>query len=359
MPTPRVLFIGAARHPITGGEKYAAVIIEHLRGAGLSVEVVTPDDLPAPIRRRPMAVNRWLLERHAGSLQEMTIIEDYSWHPRTFLFNWSARRRGAGLICVVHHVTHRLRSRLWQRLTDYLMGAAGLAVAQRVIVNSRSTSDDVARLGVRRSRISILPPAVERPARVERTSGGGGLRLLAVGNVYPRKGLHVLVEALGAVALPFHLEVVGEADYEPDYAGRLAERIRESRLEDRIVFRGRLDGPGLDAAYRSADVFVAPSLWEGFGMAVLEALLYGLPVVATRVGAIPELIEDERNGLLVPPNDAAALAGALGRLASDPALRARLSAGARESGERRAGSWDQVGQKALELVGELSGSALG
>ena len=110
---------------------------------------------------------------------------------------------------------------------------------------------------------------------------------------------------------------------------RRAEALAaELALGDRAVFAGiRRDVPALLAA---SDVFVMCSLWEGLGLVFLEAMAAGLPVLATRVSAVPEVVVEGRTGLLVPPSDDRALADAMLALARDPALRARLGAAGRE-----------------------------
>src|SRR6185295_4812470 len=104
-----------------------------------------------------------------------------------------------------------------------------------------------------------------------------------------------------------------------------AEKLAgELALGGRCVFAGiRRDVPAILAA---CEGFVMSSLWEGLGLVFLEAMAARLPVVATRVSAVPEVVEDERSGLLVPPSDVEALSRALVRLAREPALRARLGA---------------------------------
>jgi glycosyltransferase involved in cell wall biosynthesis len=101
-------------------------------------------------------------------------------------------------------------------------------------------------------------------------------------------------------------------------------------MQARVVLHGDQDEASLQALYAQADVFVLPSLYEGYGMALAEALARGLPVISTRVGAIPDTVPEDA-GLLVPTGDAMALRAALERVIDDPASRAQLAAGARRA----------------------------
>ena len=184
----------------------------------------------------------------------------------------------------------------------------------------------------------------------------GEVVFLAVANLRPVKGHRYLLEALaklddrvapsgepgevgvektlppqpenvrqgGADGFRFRAVLVGEGELR----GELEETARRLGLQDRVIFAGAESDvrPYLEAA----DVFVLPSLWEGFPVSIMEALARGLPVVATRVGGVPELLEEGVTGKLVPPGDPLALARALGELARDPVARRRMG----EAGRR-------------------------
>jgi glycosyltransferase involved in cell wall biosynthesis len=138
--------------------------------------------------------------------------------------------------------------------------------------------------------------------------------LLAVSRLVPQKGIDVAIRALPALPDNTLLVVLGEG---PE-RGRLEQLAREVGAERRVLLAGRV--PDVAAWLRRASVFVHPARWEGFGLAVLEAMLAGLPVVATSVSSLPELVVDGDTGFLVPPDDPRALADAL-RLALElPAL---------------------------------------
>lgn len=150
----------------------------------------------------------------------------------------------------------------------------------------------------------------------------GPLTVGTVGNLTPKKDHDSLLRAL--VGLRQHvpdarLVIVGSGPRE----AHLRAKARELGIEDAVLLTGiRDDVPDLLPAF---DLFAMSSLHEGLSIALVEALAAGLPVVATRVGGIPEVIVDERDGLLVPPSNADALADAMTRLARDPALRQRLA----------------------------------
>jgi len=143
------------------------------------------------------------------------------------------------------------------------------------------------------------------------------------------KGLEDLLDAVAAIRSPVRLLVVGDGPIRGD----LEARARSLGIADRILFAGHQDPPNDWLA--AMDVFVLASTYEGFGMAALEAMAAGRPVIVARAGGLPELVEDGRTGILVPPRDPRALAEALERLLSDEGLRHRLGAAAREAARER------------------------
>ena len=105
---------------------------------------------------------------------------------------------------------------------------------------------------------------------------------------------------------------------------------RKLELEDRVTLTGRVSREELVRLYNQAQVFVSPSLYEGFGLPAAEAMACGAPLVATTAGAFPEVVEQGVSGLLVPPGDAGALAGAIQRVLDDSELQERLGRAARQ-----------------------------
>jgi glycosyltransferase involved in cell wall biosynthesis len=206
--------------------------------------------------------------------------------------------------------------------------------AARIIAVSRATADDLTELyGVEPERISVVPLGVEPPgaadepaaARLLADLGVRGPFLLAVGTLEPRKNLPRLLAAFGEVTdeLPDHfLVVAGPVGWGP--------ALRPTWDSVRVKLAGPVDDPVLQALYRAADGLAYPSLYEGFGLPVLEAMAHGLPVLTSDRSSLPEVAGDA--AVLVDPLDRGALAKGLVRLVTDSALRRRLA----DAGPRRA-----------------------
>jgi glycosyltransferase involved in cell wall biosynthesis len=153
-----------------------------------------------------------------------------------------------------------------------------------------------------------------------------------VANLAPRKGHALLVEALARIRdLDWSLTCIGSLDRDPATARSVRSRISATGLGRRITLTGECPPHRVTRAYREADAFVLPSFHEGYGMVYAEAMVYGLPVIATMAGAIPETVP-HLAGLLVPPGDSQALARALRRVIAEPAFAAGLAAGSRAAG---------------------------
>ncbi len=247
----------------------------------------------------------------------------------------AARRVGARHIITMHG--GRYFAEQWRRRVA-LRWAARRSVA--IVGVSRATARDLqVTLGLPAERVVVVPNGAPFRAgvreRVRRELGVSDTELLlvAVGNLYPVKGHAVAVRALARLprdaAMPrWRLAVAGRGE-ELAALRALAEREGVAPSIHWLGFRD--DVPDILAA---GDLFVMPSLSEGLPLALVEAMSAALPIVASAVGGVPEVIAHEREGLLVPPGDVEALAVALQALIRDTALRRRLGAAARERARR-------------------------
>ncbi|MFN3825793.1 MAG: glycosyltransferase family 4 protein [Pseudorhodobacter sp.] len=202
--------------------------------------------------------------------------------------------------------------------------AANLRHAAHVVVPSAHTRDILMReFGVAGGEITVALPGFDRPHSTPRPKAAPPL-ILSVGLICARKGHDVLLDALARLThLDWRAAIVGLTHDEAARQSLLHQRARLG-LETRLRFTGEIAPGALDRLYRQATVFALATRYEGYGMVLSEAQLYGLPVVSCAVGAVPQTVP-EGAGLLVPPEDAKAFAGALDRMLTDDALRMRLS----------------------------------
>jgi glycosyltransferase involved in cell wall biosynthesis len=182
---------------------------------------------------------------------------------------------------------------------------------------------------------------------------GGGIAGAAVGAAVGTTGGATAGTTGGATAGATAGAMGGAIDWamdaESSFAQTVARRIAQAGLDERVQMAGVLTGPALEAAYRGADLLIAPSRVEAYGMAVTDALRRGIPVLASDVGGIPEAVGSSPGVVLVPPGDPAALGAALERWLTDPALRARLTRAARETPARLPGWEDTAAEVARAL----------
>lgn len=209
---------------------------------------------------------------------------------------------------------------------------AALAPCRGVIVTSAYTARRLRDYGVEPERCRAVPPGTEPASLADGPPPGSPPVLLCVATVTPRKGHDVLVSALASIRdLPWRCVCAGSLDRDPAFARRVLEKVRREGLEDRIEFVGEHGSDALERLYHESSVFVLASHYEGYGMALAEAIARGLPVVSTTGGAIPWTVPAEA-GLLVPPADPAALAEALRLVLAPDASQRReaLAAAARD-----------------------------
>lgn len=220
-----------------------------------------------------------------------------------------------------------------------------LRISDTIVAISSYTAREIARFA--QVSVEVIPYTLpfaedESKARLPRS---GGFQVLFVGRLVERKGVKHLIEAMARLPVELHgrLVVIGDG---PERQG-LEAGARDLGLGTRVEFRGRVSDQALRTTYAASDVLVLPSILdargdtEGLGVVLLEAMSYGVPVVASDIGGITDIVEHNKSGLLVPSGDSAALAQALERLARDPALAQRLGA-AGEQRVRSAFGWTEI-----------------
>ena len=309
----------------TGGYRYDRRIIQELRRLGWQVDVLDlGDGFPFPsVAQRATALV--VLSAVPGDCPIVLDGLAFGALPEA-----AALRSRTPLIALVHQPL-ALESSLDTAQANVFRESerAALAAAARVVVTSEATGRIViADYSVQSQRISVVRPGND-PVPPARGSNDTIVRLLSVGSVVPDKGYDLLIAAVAMIAdLPWRLTIAGDRTRNLAAAARLDADISAHGLGDRVTVLGAVPPERVSELYLASDLFVLASRFEGYGMALTEAIVHGLPVVSTMAGAIPDTIP-AGTGLLVPPNDVAAFARALRRLISDRIERQRLAMNAR------------------------------
>jgi glycosyltransferase involved in cell wall biosynthesis len=204
--------------------------------------------------------------------------------------------------------------------------------ADHFILHGESLCDEYERVwGVPRARMSAIPHGVlaYRAWQDEAVKPPAGRYVLLFGRIRPYKGIPVLIEAARRMRTPpesLQIVIAGRGD---DMAPHLDHIERAEQRERFVILNEFLSESMIDALHRHARAVVLPYTQASQSGPAATALEYGQPVIASEIGGLPDVVREGETGLLVPPGDAEALAGALDRIAEDDGLRERLSAGAR------------------------------
>jgi glycosyltransferase involved in cell wall biosynthesis len=253
-----------------------------------------------------------------------------------------------------------------QRVYDATLGWLSFAVPDHIIaLANREKAALRQRYGLPESKFSIVPPGVDtegllRPqlgAEFRRRHEIAGSMVLFVGRIAYTKGLVFLVRAVSSILLEYpqcRFVFVGPDWGATDGLLALAEHLGVKR---HLLFTGPLNGDDFTGAYNAADVFVHPSVTsEAYGIAVVEAMAAGKPVVATNVGAREDIVSEGRNGFLVPPGDPEVLADRILRLLTDKALATEM--GRTNAAHAQRYSWQESTRKLEEIYREATGGRM-
>lgn len=319
----------------TGGYAYDRRVIAGLSENGWSVErLPLGEGFPFPTAEVKLEAERRLSELSDGAF---VVIDGLAFG---VLDEWAGREADRlRIVALVHHPL-ALETGLDSRQQGFFhqCECRALSFARRVIVTSPMTARTlVADYGVPPPKITVALPGTDPApaASGTRTGTGAPPHILSIGTLIPRKGHDILIAALKEVEhLPWRATIVGSQTLNPATATLLRRQVEALGLTSRISLAGECDDPRPLLA--GADIFALASRFEGYGMVFAEALSQGLPIIACRTGAIPEVVPEEA-GLLVPVDDVGAFAGALHSLLTDTTLRRAKAEGARRAGAQLPG----------------------
>ena len=269
----------------------------------------------------------------------------------------AARRHRCPLVITVHaSVRHNMQvtsaRTAWLRLAGGLAERRALAAADMVIALTPAAADRLAGTGIPPGSIRVIPPGYDpdlfAAAAPDPFPDLGRPRVGYIGRIAPQKDVGTLITAFGRLAGPASLLIVG------DGPGRRAAEQQARPLAAPVRFAGFAPHAQIPAVLRHIDLLVLATRYEELPSVLIEGMAAGLPVIASRVGGIPDLIDHDVNGLLVPPDDPAALAAAISRVLTEPGTAARLAAAARQTAQRY--TWPALARQVAAVYLEVTGN---
>ena len=252
------------------------------------------------------------------------------------------------VVAMLHHPMG-MEQGLPENIAQHLLAQerTNLSLAAEIVVTSPHTRETYIGLGADPARITVALPGHDGPRDLTRVEAGP--RILSVGLLARRKGHDVLIRALARVAdLEWTASIVGKI-HDAEVADELALLIAEHGLGNRVALTGELPDAALAEAYRKARIFALATRYEGYGMALAEALCHGLPIVSCDTGAVPGTVGQA--ALLAAPDDPAAFAGHLRTLLLSQAARDELARRSRVLGQKLPRWKDTAAVMGLVLAG--------
>lgn len=330
------LLIYGSLDNVSGGYLYDRQLVRCLEANGDKVEVIS---IPMHHYSRNLIDNfSGDLFRKLASLKVDVLLQDELNHPSLVYMN---RRINSSIHYPVFAIVHHLRSSEyhpnWQQVIYSSIEKMYLKSVDGFIFNSKNTSQAVQDLIGSMDKTVVAYPAGDRlhprlnqDYFATRAHQSSSLKILFVGNLIPRKGLHVLLASLHKIKdLNWHLSVAGSFESDRSYARRIMQLLRDYNFEQRVILYGPQDDKELSMIMQENHVMAVPSYHEGFGIAYLEGMGFGLPAIATTSGGASEIITHGVDGYLVPREDESLLADCIANLIGDKELLIEMSLAAR------------------------------
>lgn len=334
----------------SGGYLYDRRLVGYLRGEGDQIDVVS-----LPQRSYGASLLDNFSSDNGQASQADIILQDELCHPSLV---WSNRRiHSARIIALVHHLRSSEQWPAWEKQAYRYLEVQYLKTVQGVICTSQRTCHLIQKL-MRKNMPNLvahpgknhIQPRFSEEDLRSRSKNLSPLRLVFVGNLIPRKGLHTLLKALSNLKREqWHLTVIGSAEMQPSYAAAMNALAVQYGLSERVAFMGALGHAQIAEHLQASHVLVIPSHHEGFGIAYLEGMGFGLPAIASSSGGASDIVEDRSNGFLVSPDNDGALNRRLRTLIEKPQVVAEMGMQALKTYARHP-TWERSGQRIRKFL---------
>jgi len=315
----------------TGGYFYDRMLVDHLQKKGDCIDIIS---VPLGSYLKHIIDNFSLLYRKLLTANYDILLEDELNHPSLFLINHRLKKRvDYPIVSIVHHLSYSAESNSIKKFLYGILEKKYLTSIDGFVFNSNTNkrviesfignniNAVVAYPGKDHIRSTVGPKDIALKAFESEK-----FQILFVGNLVRHKGIHTLIKALSY--LNYHniiLNIIGDLSISPSYVKSLRKLVDTLGLRSQVNFLGFLSSHRLHEYFRRCHVLALPSIYEGFGIVHLEALGFGLPIVASTGGAAREIIIDGRHGYLVPPEKPNVIADKLSILIRDRELLHKMS----------------------------------
>ncbi|MEO1429953.1 MAG: glycosyltransferase family 4 protein [Cyanobacteria bacterium J06633_8] len=366
----KVIFFTGAKPPQTGGEFYNYQLCQYLQKIGWEHEYVSLHQKRHYIRLSKIPIFGSslvslifvvILFKYRGYLVEDHFFSKYLWFTN-FIHKFFFKDK----IIVIVHLFYGYDTRdklLIRRIINGIIEKIRLSLADLIITSSEYSKNEIVSVGINPDLVHVLSPGLDRDkfnlsfnlsSSSDELNYKNSKKILCVGNYVPRKGIIYLIKALSQIQYKeFTLDLVGNRKDNSSYYNLLINAVEKLKLTECVVFHDGANQENLKQLYASADIFVLPSLKETFGIVFLEAMHYGLPIITTNVSAMPELVKQGQNGILVPPADSQALAEAITTLIEQPNLIKQMG----EYGRKKVANsyyWEHTCSKFVSIIENMN-----
>jgi glycosyltransferase involved in cell wall biosynthesis len=344
--------------PHTGGEWAHHHTLNYLsKQSDIDLRELEEDGVSAlKITEFSRSIQLWFFKMFWRLPRETIIVQASESYIQLCLANWALkfRRRRPRILMLVHSDPY------WGGMNWKGVLVVGFCFrihvrsADRLIANSLDTCRRLIQLGVDQEKIFVIkPPAQEFLPPRQTGKSSGVMQIICPANIYPKKGQEVLIKAMRNIKDDRVNVILPGLVKDHVYYERLRTLIKRYDLDNRIKFVGYLHGQEMSDACAKSSLCIIPSLHEPYGMVVQEAMLFGLPVIASRVGGLTEQINDGVDGFLVPPDNPDALANAISRVVNNSDLREQIIQNALEKATTFP-TWESVMERTCNVVREMA-----
>ncbi|RYY75023.1 MAG: glycosyltransferase [Gammaproteobacteria bacterium] len=345
--TPVYFLVPGDINNVTGGYAYDRRLLAELHLLGLNIQLIElGDSFPSPDANDWSDANSKLANLPDKSV---VVVDGLAFGVMGQLAQDYAQR--LKFIALCHHPL-ALETGLGVEERRHLHQSEELAIAEAaaVLVTSKNTANILAQdFSVPSEKIRIALPGTDSGQFAP--CEGQPPVLLTVATLTRRKAHDILIDAFSQLThLPWQARFVGCDDFDIEWANYLRDKVSSYSLEDRVSFVGKQQD--ISSEYLNADIFVLPSLFEGYGMAFAEAISFGLPIIAAHTGSVPDVVPSNA-GILVPPADANALANSLAKLLTNSDERKQLQLGA-QIAAKNLPTWLETAKSVFQLIQEVN-----